>query len=89
MEKNLNIDVAALDPPHRQALEEVIGRELATNQRLIISIAEVDVTPTDDTKPPQTLADWTRVYEGLSDEEVEEVDQVVKTRADLTRNVSD
>lgn len=81
---NLQIDVVSLDASHRRALEEVIGRELASNQRLTISVS--DVAPASSApKPAQSLNDWTGVYEGLSDEEVDEVDRVIKTRANLTR----
>lgn len=87
MEITLNIDVAKLDAPHRRALEEVIGQELAANQRLIISVIEVAL-PTDiSQRPAQTLEDWTNVYEGLSEDEIEEVDKIAKTRADLTRHL--
>lgn len=47
MEKDLKIDVATLDTPHRRALEEVIGQQLAANQRLIISNTEVEVPPSE------------------------------------------
>jgi hypothetical protein len=87
MEKDLTIDVAALDPPHRRALEEVIGRELTANQRLIISVTEVEVPSAPSARPAQTLQDWTNVYEGLSDEEIEAIDKIAKTRADLTRDL--
>ena len=80
----LQIDVVSLDASHRRALEEVIGRELATNQRLTISVSNV-AAPADRPKPVQSLKDWTGVYEGLSDEEVNEIDAIVKTRANLTR----
>jgi hypothetical protein len=82
METCLNIDVASLDPPHRRALEEVLGRQLAANERLTISITELTIP-----SPPQTLEDWTHVYEGLTDEEIEEIDKIAKTRADLTRDL--
>ena len=78
METNLKIDVATLDAPHRRALEEVIGRQLEGNQRLIISVMDVAV---------QTLEDWTNVYEGLSDEKIDAVDKIANTRANLTRNL--
>ena len=87
MEKDLKIDVATLDAPHRRALEEVIGQQLTANQRLIISITEVEVPPNDAQKPSQTLEDWTHVYDGLSDEEIEAIDEIAKTRANLTRNL--
>ena len=86
MEANLKIDVATLDDPHRRALEEVIGQHLEANQRLIISVTQVDLAPSDQARPAQTLEDWTGVYDGLSEAEVEAVDRIVKTRTNLTRN---
>jgi len=88
METTLNIDVATLDATHRQALEEVIGRELGANQRLIISVIDVAVPQNGTPRPAQTLEEWTNVYEGLSEDEIEAVDKIAKTRANLTRNLS-
>ena len=85
MEATLNIDVSALDAPHRRAVEDVRGRQLASSQRLLISV--VDKEPADARKPAQTLEDWTHVYDGLSDDEIEAVDEIAKTRANLTRNL--
>jgi hypothetical protein len=87
MEHDLTIDVIKLDESHRRAIEEVIGRELATNQRLIISVTEVEVPTTGSPRPAQTLEDWTNVYEGLSDAEIEKIDAIAKTRANLTRDL--
>ena len=64
METDLNIEVSALDAPHRRALEEVIGHELAASQKLVISVIDVAVSSTSEGKPPQTLEDWTSVYDG-------------------------
>jgi hypothetical protein len=81
-------DVTALDEAHRRALEDVLGRELRANQRLVINVLELDVPAgTGTERPAQSLADWTRVYEGLSDNQIERIDQIANTRADLTRNV--
>ncbi len=88
METSLNIDVATLDATHRQALEEVIGRELGANQRLIISVIDVAMPQNGTPRPVQTLEEWTNVYEGLSEDEIEAVDKIAKTRANLTRNLS-
>lgn len=88
--ENIVRNVRDIEGGDRRALEHVVGQSLRDNQRLIIRIAEVDVsreTPAADSRQSQTLADWTNVYEGLSDEEVEAVDQTVKTRANLTRNL--
>ena len=87
METDLNIDVATLDGEHRRALEEVIGCELASNQRLLISVIEVTVPDAGETRPVQTLDDWTSVYDGLSDRDIDEVDKIAKTRATLTRRL--
>jgi hypothetical protein len=86
MESNLQIDVSSLDGPHRRALEEVLGHQLAVNQRLTISVTEVVPLP-QSAKPMQSLDDWTNVYQGLSDAEIEEIDKIAKTRANLTRNL--
>lgn len=85
METALTIDVAALDTPHRRALEDVIGRELAASQRLLISVIDVSLPADAGVHPPQSLADWTGILEGLADVDIETVDQIAKTRADLSR----
>ena len=36
-------------------------------------------------RPAQALEDWTRVYEGLTEQEIEEIDKIVKIRTNLTR----
>ncbi len=83
-------DVTTLDESHRRALEDVLGRELRASQRLVIKVVELEVpggTSAAEEPPPQSLDDWTRVYEGLSDDEIARIDQVAKTRSKLTRNV--
>jgi hypothetical protein len=87
MENGLKIDVSALDLPHRRALEDVIGRELTAKQTLLISVVETETSRGDTIRPAQSLEDWTGVYDGLSDEQIEAIDQVVKTRANLTRDL--
>ena len=81
---DVQIDIGSLDASHRRALEELVGRELEANQRLTISITDIDPVPPM-AKPAQSLKDWTEIYDGLSDEEVDEIDQIIKTRANLTR----
>jgi len=86
MEMSVNIEIAGLDSLHRRALEEVIGRPLSAHQRLVISVAEEKSLPASESRPAQTLEDWTRIYDGLSDAEVDEIDEIVKARADVSRN---
>jgi hypothetical protein len=81
-------DVTALDEPHRRALEDVLGRALRSNQRLVINVLEMEVPAGGaGERPRQTLADWTKVYEGLTAEEVEQIDMIAKDRADLSRHL--
>jgi hypothetical protein len=87
MENDLKINVSALDPPHRRALEDVIGRELTAKQTLLISVVDAEAPTNETVRPAQSLEDCTGIYEGLSDEEVEAIDHVAKTRANLTRDL--
>lgn len=83
-------DVSALDEAQRHTLEHVMGRQLQSNQRLIISVSEIDLSqPTEpsDERRPQSVEDWTRVYDGLSEQQIEEIDKIAKTRANLTRHL--
>ena len=84
MSTGRQIDVGALDASLRRALEEVIGHELAVDQRLMITVTNPKA-PATQPRPAQSLDDWIGVYDGLSDEEVEEIDKIIKTRANLTR----
>jgi len=86
LETERKINVATLDFPHRRALEEVLGQELQSNQQVLISIINLQ-SAVNDERPAQTLDDWTGIYDGLSDDEIEAVDATIKTRADLTRNL--
>lgn len=83
-------DVSALDDAQRHTLEHVIGRQLQPNQRLTISVSEIDLSTAaepGEKRRPQSLDDWTKVYEGLNDQQVAEIDRIAKTRADLTRQL--
>ncbi len=75
------IDVMALDAAHRRAFEDVIGARLEQNQRLVIS-----VTAPASPRSAQSLADWSGVYEGLTEDQVEAIDREMKKRANLTRS---
>jgi hypothetical protein len=87
METTLKIDVATLDAPHRRALEDLIGQQLRANQRLVISVMDVVLPQTAAPSLAQTLEEWTGVYDGLTDDEIEDIDRIAKTRANLTRDL--
>ncbi|MGA2064697.1 MAG: hypothetical protein ABSG86_07000 [Thermoguttaceae bacterium] len=82
METNHEVDVVALDTAHRRAFEDVIGAHLEENQRLVIS-----VTAPASRRSAQSLADWTGVYDGLTEDQVEAIDRALKTRANLSRSL--
>jgi hypothetical protein len=84
-------DVSNLNNDDRQALERVVGKPLRDGAQLIIDVVETDVQP----KPPMAgsahgdsqsqIPEWWKVYEGLSDEEIDHLDEAIRKRADLTR----
>lgn len=88
MEEVLKIDVADLDEVRRRAIENVIGCELADNQRLIIRVIGLAMGEEGLRRPSQSLEEWAKVYEGLSEEEVIAIDRIATTRADLSRSFS-
>lgn len=83
MDIPLSIDVSSLDHAHRQAMEDVIGRQLDANQRLIIQIATVAPPPSDAARSVIELL--THFYDGMTEEEVDEIDDIIKTRMIFSR----
>ena len=78
--------VGELRPNERSAAELLLGHRLRGNERLILQVLDDSVPPTaEDSRPPQTLPDWCNVYEGLSDEEVENIHRSI-VRCSLTRS---
>lgn len=69
-------------------LEDMIGVRLQPDQRIIIGVSEAALPVPDSTpRRAQTLDDWRAVYEGLSESQIEEIDRIANTRADLTREL--
>jgi hypothetical protein len=89
METRREIEATSLDAAHRRALEAIIGAQLQANHRLIINVTDVtgEQVPASAASPVHTLEDWTIVYEGLNDREIEQIDQIAKTRANLARDL--
>lgn len=84
---SISRDVAEIEPRDREALEHVIGHSLADDQRVVIT-----VTPTTPPRqnpqvgPPLEIPAHWRIYEGLSDDEVDRLDHAIRQRANLTRS---
>ena len=72
----------------RQALEHVIGRNLADDQRVVIRVLKMDLSnrQTPESLPADApLPDWCNVYQGLTDEAISSLEETLLTRADLGR----
>lgn len=81
--------VGELQANERSAAELLLGHRLRGNERIILHVLDLDVAhPTvQDSRPAQTIEDWTNVYDGLSDGEIDAIDSIAKSRANLTRDL--
>ncbi len=83
-------NVRDLDQTDRSALERVVGYQLRETQQVIVNVVNLDLGPTAlesaEQKGADDVPDWWKIYECLSDERVEELDQAIRQRADLTRH---
>jgi len=86
MDLPLNVDVSALDQLHLQAFEDedVVGRHLQPNERLTIQITTAG-QGAENGNASKVLNLLTHFYDGVSEQEVEELDATIKTRANLSR----
>jgi hypothetical protein len=88
MEFILNVtEIAASD---REALEHVLGQQLRDDQRVVVRVVNRDgletlPKSTGASDDEESLPDWCNVFEGLSDQEVAAIEEVMLSRADLTR----
>jgi hypothetical protein len=83
-------DVRDIDATDRRALEHVLGLRLGENQRVMIQVLSLDADAEPSLESAEgakatELPDWCRVYEGLSDSEIAEVEDIVLKRTDLHR----
>lgn len=82
--------VPDIETEERRVLEHVIGRQLKENQKVIIQVVTLGNQPVEEAKEqgapaPGKLPEWCNVYEGLTDKQLAEVEEVVLERTDLTR----
>lgn len=69
-------DMAAAE---RSVLEHVIGQKLTDDQQVTFHV--VSPSPVADEAVPA----WWNIYEGLSDDDVDRLDQAIRQRANVTR----
>ena len=83
-------NVRDLERHERRVYESVLGEKLREDQKILIQVIDLSGRPAEEPAAgapaaAAPLPEWCRVYEGLSDQELAEVEDVVLARADLTR----
>lgn len=84
--------VKDIERDERCHLEKVLGRKLTDDQQLVIQVIELPPEPATGEKakavqPPDRLPEWCNVYEGLTVEEIAEIEEIILTRADMSRSL--
>lgn len=78
-------DLASAD---RSALERIVGHKLLETQQLVLNLVNPDIDraiQAPDEAKGSEVPNWWKIYEGLSDEEVDKLDAAIRERATLTR----
>ena len=79
--------VRDIEPADRQVLEGLVGQRLQDDQQVVINVVSPAVPvagkPASQAEPSE-VPSWWNVYEGLSDAEIERLEQAIQ-RANLTR----
>ena len=85
--ETISRNVRDIETADRRVLEHVFGTPLDENQRVIINVVNIHVTPAATVSATEAeLPEWCDVYAGLSEEEVDLLDQATKRRLDLSRS---
>ncbi len=80
-----------LGDDERRAFELGAGESLREEQQLVLGVQSPD-QPTSNIPAEGTadcVPDWWRIYDGLSDAEIDKLDAAIRLRADVTRLTSD
>jgi hypothetical protein len=76
-------NIRDLNDQKRTAAEQLVGHELRENQQLRIQVSDsINDASTKDLHPSEP---WSNIYDGLNDERIEELDEAIRQRANLTR----
>ncbi len=78
--------VGEMKANERSAAELLLGHRLRDSERIIIQIMNLETAEeTNDSPPTQSLPDWCNIYNGLTEEEIDNIDKSI-VRCDLTRS---
>ena len=80
-------DVGQMKTQERSAAELLVGHALREHERVIVHVLALDAdeTASEDPQPTATLPDWCNVYKGMTEKEVDDVQQSI-TRCNVTRS---
>ncbi len=71
-------NVRDLEQSDRSALERLVGHQLRESQKLVIQVMPGTIEePAPEVPIAGELPSWCRVYEGLTDAEIDELDQSI------------
>ncbi|HXT60836.1 MAG TPA: hypothetical protein VN699_19515 [Pirellulales bacterium] len=70
-------NVRDLDQTDRSALERVVGCQLGESQQIVIQVVSAAVEPRESPGPGDQLPAWCDVYEGLSDAQIDDLDEAI------------
>jgi hypothetical protein len=82
--------VRDINEHERYVLEHVLGQQLHENQQVVFQIVTLGKEPplateTVSDADADELPDWCNVFEGLTDDQIAELDAVIRERANLSR----
>lgn len=80
--------VADLGADERRAFEHVLGQPLRNDQQVVLGVQPAtppDAKRNESSPPEDVVPDWWKIYDGLSDAEIDELDATIRQRANLTR----
>jgi hypothetical protein len=85
-------NVGEIDAHDREALEHVLGHALRENQQVVIRIVNlpgqtepVPAAAINGANGSATLPEWCNVYDGLTEDEIADMEKTILQRADLGR----
>jgi hypothetical protein len=80
-------NVSDLKHNERRTYETLLGHSLRENQQIVIQVVTPSESAEEKVSSASTgqLPDWCHVYDGLTDDEIVELEDVILRRADLAR----
>ena len=82
-------NVRDIETGERQVLEHILGQQLKEDQQVILEVFTTGRKPAEPSTersqaPSAALPEWCNVFDGLGDDEIAGIEQVIFDRADLT-----